>query len=123
MSIIQGYGLTETSPAVLFNMPGNSKYASVGFPASATRVKVVAVNDSKAVGLAANESGEIWVKGPQNMIGYFNNPKATEEMLIDGWIRTGDIGHYDEDGFFYITDRLKELIKGKLCAIIFRVFH
>lgn len=113
VSIIQGYGLTETSPAALFNMPGNTKYASVGVPASATRGKIVAINDSTGVGLPANQSGELWIKGPQNMLGYLNNKKATEEMLIDGWIRTGDIAHYDDDGFFYITDRLKELIKVK----------
>lgn len=94
-------------------MPGNTKYASVGVPASATRSKIVALNDSTGVGLPANQSGELWVKGPQNMIGYLNNKKATEEMLIDGWIRTGDIAYYDDDGFFYITDRLKELIKVK----------
>lgn len=94
-------------------MPGNTKYASVGLPTSATRCKIVDVSDNKGVGLAANESGEIWVKGPQNMLGYLNNQQATDEILVDGWIRTGDIGHYDEDGFFYVTDRLKELIKVK----------
>ena len=85
----------------------------VVFIASATRCKIVAINDSTGVGLPANQTGELWVKGPQNMIGYLNNEKATEEMLIDGWIRTGDIAYYDDDGFFYITDRLKELIKVK----------
>lgn len=112
-AIIQGYGLTETSPCVLLNMPGNTKYASVGHPASATRCKIVAINDSTGFGLPAGQSGELWVKGPQNMLGYLNNQKATDEMLVDGWIRTGDIAHYDEEGFFYITDRLKELIKVK----------
>lgn len=97
----------------MMNMPGNTKYASVGVPASATRCKIVALNDSTAVGLPANQSGELWVKGPQNMLGYLNNQTATDEMLIDGWIRTGDISYYDEDGFFFITDRLKELIKVK----------
>lgn len=112
-TIIQGYGLTETSPAVLLNMPGNTKYASVGLPASATRCKIVDLNDPSGFGLSANQSGELCVKGPQNMLGYLNNEEATNEMLIDGWIRTGDIAHYDEDGFFFITDRLKELIKVK----------
>lgn len=83
------------------------------FIASATRCKIVAINDSTGVGLPANQTGELWVKGPQNMIGYLDNKKATDEMLIDGWIRTGDIAYYDDDGFFYITDRLKELIKVK----------
>lgn len=63
--------------------------------------------------MPANEKGELWVKGPQNMIGYLKNKEATDEMLVDGWIRTGDIAYYDEDGFFFITDRLKELIKVK----------
>lgn len=113
VNITQGYGLTETAPVALCNMPGNLKYASVGVPASATRCKVVKINDASGVGLGPNESGELWVKGPQNMLGYLNNKKATDEMLVDGWIRTGDIAHYDNDGFFYITDRLKELIKVK----------
>lgn len=95
------------------NAPGNTKYASVGAPASATRAKIVKINDSDGFGLPANVSGELWVKGPQNMIGYLDNPDATNEMLIEGWIRTGDIAYYDEDGFFFITDRLKELIKVK----------
>lgn len=94
-------------------MPGNKKYASVGLPASATRAKIVAIDDKTGVGLGPNENGELWVRGPQNMLGYLNNKEATDEMLIDGWIRTGDIAHYDEDGFFFITDRLKELIKVK----------
>lgn len=95
------------------NVPGNSKYASVGAPASATRAKIVKIDDNTGFGLGPNESGELWIKGPQNMIGYLDNPEATDEMLIEGWIRTGDIAYYDEDGFFYITDRLKELIKVK----------
>lgn len=112
-NIVQGYGLTETAPVALFNMPGNTKYASVGVPASTTRCKIVAINDSTGFGLPANQSGELWIKGPQNMLGYLNNKTATDEMLIDGWIRTGDIAFYDDDGFFHITDRLKELIKVK----------
>lgn len=95
------------------NAPGNTKYASVGAPAAATRAKIVKIDDNTGFGLGPNESGELWVKGPQNMIGYLDNPDATNEMLIEGWIRTGDIAYYDEDGFFYITDRLKELIKVK----------
>lgn len=95
------------------NVPGNRRYASIGSPASATRAKIVHINDVTGFGLGANETGELWVKGPQNMLGYLNNQKATDETLIDGWIRTGDIAYYDEDGFFYITDRLKELIKVK----------
>lgn len=80
-------------------------------PTSITQAKIVNINDSTAKGLPANETGELWVRGPQNMLGYFQNQKATDEMLVDGWIRTGDIAFYDDDGFFYITDRIKELIK------------
>lgn len=105
--------MTETSPAALLNIPGNKKYASVGLPAPATRAKIVALDDKSGVGLPENTSGELWVKGPQNMLGYLNNQEATDDILIDGWIRTGDIAFYDEDGFFFITDRLKELIKVK----------
>lgn len=76
--------MTETSPAALFNMPGNKKYASIGVPASATRCKVVAIDDPTGVGLGPNQNGELWIKGPQNMLGYLNNQKATDEMLIDG---------------------------------------
>ena len=62
----------------------------------------------------AGEAGEIWIRGPQVMKGYLNNPAATTETLVgDGWLRTGDIGRVDSDGFFYIVDRLKELIKYK----------
>jgi acyl-CoA synthetase (AMP-forming)/AMP-acid ligase II len=64
--------------------------------------------------LGRNENGEIWIRGPQVMKGYLNNPDATDATLDDdGWLHTGDIGYVDEDGFFYIVDRLKELIKYK----------
>lgn len=113
MSFLQGYGLTETSPLVALNLPGNKNAASIGCPASNTQIKVISLEDKQFKGLGPNQKGEICVRGPQSMLGYFKNPKATEEMVVDGWIRTGDLGHYDEEGFFYITDRLKELIKVK----------
>lgn len=113
MQLIQGYGLTETSPLCLLNIPGSKRIGSVGVPAAATQAKIVELNDGTGKGLPANESGELWIRGPQNMMGYLNNEEATREMLVDGWIKTGDIAHYDEDGFFTITDRLKELIKVK----------
>lgn len=72
------------------------------------------VSDPTFKGVGPNISGELLVRGPHVMKGYHNNPKATKETLTDdGWLRTGDIGHYDEDHYFYITDRLKELIKVK----------
>lgn len=113
MSCIQGYGLTETSPLCILNVPGSKRAASIGVPASATQAKIVALNDDTFQGQPAEQSGELWIRGPQNMLGYLKNQKATDDMLVDGWIRTGDIAYYDKDGFFYITDRLKELIKVK----------
>lgn len=113
MQMVQGYGLTETSPCCLVNFPSSKCVASIGVPTSITQAKIVAINDPTAKGLPANECGELLVRGPQNMLGYFQNQKATDEMLVDGWIRTGDLGYYDDNGFFYITDRMKELIKVK----------
>lgn len=72
------------------------------------------VNDEQHKGVGPHISGELWVRGPQIMKGYHENEKATNETLTpDGWLRTGDIGHYDDNNEFYITDRLKELIKVK----------
>lgn len=111
---LQGYGLTESSPVVLMSMLGSKNYASVGYPPSDTEAKIVLVNDPEMHGVGANISGELWVRGPQVMKGYHENEEATcETMTPDGWLKTGDIGHYDDNLEFYITDRLKELIKVK----------
>lgn len=96
------------------NVKGSKNFASVGGPVPQTEVKIVDINDPTFKGLGPNESGEVVVRGPQNMKGYLNNNQATDETLLaDNWLRTGDLGHYDEDGYFYVTDRLKELIKVK----------
>lgn len=111
---MQGYGLTETSPAILVNVKGSKNFASVGGPVPQTEVKIVDINDPTFKGLGPNENGEVVARGPQNMKGYLNNQQATDETLLpDNWLRTGDLGHYDDDGYFYVTDRLKELIKVK----------
>lgn len=111
---IQCYGLTETSPITHFMLKDSKNYGSVGKPIYDTESKVVEIDDLNYRGLGPNKSGEIFVRGPQVMIGYHNNPKATKETITsDGWLKTGDIGYYDESGDFYITDRLKELIKVK----------
>lgn len=114
VNVIQGYGLTETSPVthVCPNFPGKVKRASVGPPLPNTSVKIVDVNTGEPVG--KNERGEVWMHGPQVMKGYLNNPDATAATVDEeGWIHTGDIGYADDDGYFYIVDRLKELIKYK----------
>jgi long-chain acyl-CoA synthetase len=94
--IFEGYGLTETSPALSFNNFEHIRFGSVGVALEKTEFKIA-------------EDGEILVKGPQVMLGYYNDPISTAEVVQDGWLKTGDIGHI-EDGFVYITDRKKELI-------------
>ena len=112
--IRQGYGLTETSPATHVTplIFGRSKPGSIGVPVLNQLVKVVDVDSGN--NLPAGQEGEIYIKGPNVMKGYLNQPDATNKTLTkDGWLKTGDIGYFDQDGFFYITDRLKELIKVK----------
>lgn len=110
----QGYGLTEAAPVVLMSSMGSTNHASCGGPTPDTEAKIVLVDDPECRGVGPNVSGELWVRGPQIMKGYHDNEKATNETITaDGWLRTGDIAHYDENFEFYITDRLKELIKVK----------
>jgi len=110
----QGYGLTETSPAthVTSEDPATIKPGSIGVPVANTECRVVDPGTGEDV--AAGQDGEVWVRGPQVMLGYLNCPEATRATIDgDGWLHTGDIGHADEDGHFFIVDRLKELIKYK----------
>ncbi len=110
----QGYGLTETSPVTHINLAvlDKIKPAAVGPCIPNTECKVVDFVSEAALG--PNQQGEIWVRGPQVMQGYLNRPDATAAMIdAEGWLRTGDIGYADEDGYFYIVDRAKELIKYK----------
>ncbi len=110
--VVQGYGLTETSPVTHATAPGTARSGSIGFLISNTEVRVVDPESGSDLGVGAE--GELWIRGPQVMAGYLNNPEATRETVDgDGWLRTGDIGRVDEDGYWYITDRLKELIKYK----------
>jgi acyl-CoA synthetase (AMP-forming)/AMP-acid ligase II len=110
----QGYGLTETSPAthITADDPAKLKHGSVGPPVPNTECRVVDPETGRDVG--PGEVGEIWIRGPQVMRGYFKRPEETRATIDDaGWLRTGDIGRADEDGHFFIVDRLKELIKYK----------
>ena len=114
IDIFQGYGLTETAPVVFMSNPGSKNYGSAGSLMPDTEAKIVRIDDPEGRGVGPHTSGELWTRGPQVMKGYHNNEKATKETITsDGWLRTGDIGHYDENFEFYITDRLKELIKVK----------
>lgn len=108
---VTGYGLTESSPVSFLEM-SNSKFSSIGHPVNLCKVRLVDPLTGNDV-VTPGQTGEIWIKGPHVMKGYFNNEKATQETLQDGWLKTGDIAYYDEDFAFFITDRLKELIKVK----------
>jgi len=106
--LLEGYGLTECSPVVTVNPPSIEAYkGSIGMPVPSTDVKLM---DDDGNEVAAGEVGEMWVKGPQVMAGYLNRPEATEEIIKDGWLATGDIAKVDEEGYFYIVDRKKDMI-------------
>jgi acyl-CoA synthetase (AMP-forming)/AMP-acid ligase II len=110
----QGYGLTETSPVLTAHPPEEARirHGSAGQLMPNTEAKVVDPATGEALG--RNQDGELCFRGPQVMAGYLNNPEATAQMVDpDGWLRTGDIGHVDDDGYFYVVDRVKELIKYK----------
>lgn len=104
----EGYGMTEASPVVSLNpIDGHGKPGSIGIPVPSTDVRIV---DESGMVCSCNEIGEIQVQGPQVMRGYLNRPDETEKTIRDGWLCTGDIGSMDEDGFFKIVDRKKDMI-------------
>ena len=105
--LLQGYGLTETSPVLAFNPPGRSREGSIGVPVPSTRV--VCLGEDGAP-VATGQPGEIAVKGPQVMAGYWNRPDETAQVVRDGWLLTGDIGVMDADGYLRIVDRKKDMI-------------
>jgi acyl-CoA synthetase (AMP-forming)/AMP-acid ligase II len=111
--VAQGYGLTETSPVVTaneFNQEG-SRSGSVGRLLANTDCRIV--DPATGAELGVRQTGELCFRGPQVMKGYLNRPEATADMIRDGWLHTGDLGYVDEDGYFYVVDRVKELIKYK----------
>ncbi|MCG8469483.1 MAG: AMP-binding protein, partial [Gemmatimonadetes bacterium] len=110
----QGYGLTEASPVTHLCSPNVStdKIATVGQTVAGSQTVIVDLEGGERLG--PNEEGEVWVRGPQVMAGYLNNPDATARTIDDdGWLHTGDVGRIDEDGYLTIVDRAKELIKYK----------
>ncbi len=108
--LIEGYGLSECSPVLMVNPPADSRKAgTIGIPIPGTDARVVDPENPARV-LGVGEPGELVVRGPQVFSGYYGKPEETEKVLIDGWFHTGDIVERDEDGFFRVVDRLKELI-------------
>lgn len=109
-TIVEGFGMTESSPVTHINpFIGERKVGSIGLPISDTECRIVDLNDGET-DMPVGESGELLMRGPQVMKGYWNNPDATAETLTDGWLHTGDIAKMDEDGYFYIVDRKKDMI-------------
>jgi len=114
--LVEGYGLTESSPVTHANPLDKTmktvKIGSIGLTWPDTQAKIVD-EETGLRELKAGENGELIVKGPQVMKGYWNRPEETADVLRNGWLYTGDLGRYDEDGYFYIADRKKDLIKYK----------
>src|SRR3989440_1510990 len=98
IEVLEGYGLTETTAPATFNRPGEARFGTVGLPLPGVEIRIA-------------PDGEILVKGGNVFAGYFKDPKVTQETLSDGWLKTGDIGELDKDGFLKITDRKKDLFK------------
>lgn len=107
---VQGYGLTETSPLIAAETDKNKKPGSVGRNPYNVQIKIVDEDDKEIKEKGKEHVGEIVVKGPNVMIGYYENEKATKQVLKDGWFYTGDLGYFDEDGYLFITGRKKEVI-------------
>ena len=112
--ILEGYGLTETSPVASFNHPGRvRKPGSIGTPVEGVQMRVVdaaGAAGAAGAGLLVGEIGEIVIRGHNVMKGYWRNPDATALTIIDGWLRTGDLAKVDQDGYFHFVDRKKNLI-------------
>jgi long-chain acyl-CoA synthetase len=106
--LIEGYGLSEASPVVSKNpLHGVRKAGSIGIPIANVEMSL---QDESGKLLGANETGEICVRGGNVMMGYWNQPEETRKVFRDGWLLTGDVGHRDADGYYYITDRKKDML-------------
>ncbi|MGH7313688.1 MAG: AMP-binding protein [Candidatus Rokuibacteriota bacterium] len=106
--LVEGYGLTETSPLTHANPIGRAKAGSIGVPLPDTDARIVDIE--RGLDVAAGEAGELLVRGPQVMLGYWRRPAATAQVLPDGWLRTGDIARMDDEGYFSVVDRSKDVI-------------
>jgi long-chain acyl-CoA synthetase len=109
-SASNGYGLTETSGVATVNVAEDylAKPASAGVPAPVSRIRIMDRDGSAE--LPMGETGEIWIRGPQVFKGYWRNPDATAKALVDGWLRSGDLGYVDEDGALFVVDRAKDML-------------
>jgi long-chain acyl-CoA synthetase len=105
--ILEGYGLSETSPTATFNRPEQTKTGSIGVPIDGVELRLVNRDGSDT---APGETGEIAIRGHNVMKGYWNQPETTAAAIVDGWFRTGDLATRDDDGFYFIVDRKKDLI-------------
>jgi long-chain acyl-CoA synthetase len=108
--LVEGYGLTESSPVTHSNFLWDRERVkgSIGVPWPNTEVRIVSMDNGEL--MPVGEIGEIIIKGPQVMKGYWNRPEATEETIQDGWLYTGDLGYMDDKGYFYVVDRKKDMI-------------
>lgn len=109
-TLVEGYGLTESSPVAVCNPPvGTNKAGSIGLPLPGTTIDIISTDDGTTV-MPQGEKGEICITGPQVMKGYYNKGKETKETIKQGRLHTGDVGYIDEEGYIFIVDRIKDLI-------------
>jgi long-chain acyl-CoA synthetase len=107
--VVEGYGLSETSPVVCCNPVEAVREGSIGLPLPATEISIRSLEDPSKE-MPRGEPGELCIAGPQVMTGYWNKPRETEGSFVGRYFRTGDVGYMDEDGYIFIVDRIKDMI-------------